>query len=99
MQTLAAIENNSRMVQNIPSGGGIGKLVARLFGCRHKEMSRPFSHQGQSYRTCVECGASRRFNLGRWETHGDFFYRMPTSHQLRAISATRKLNKAVGKGR
>jgi hypothetical protein len=71
------IKDNSNVVQNIPSGGGVGNWVARLFGCWHKEMSRPFSSQGQTYRTCLDCGASRKFNVGSWEMQGDFYYRRP----------------------
>ena len=77
MQTEARNNENSKLTQNIPSGGGIGNLVTRLFGCWHREMSRPFSSQGQTYRTCLNCGASRKFHLGRWEMQGDFFYRRP----------------------
>jgi hypothetical protein len=62
-------------MQSIPSGGGVGNFMARLFGCRHKEMSRPFSNQGQTYRTCLDCGARRKFNLGSWEMQGDYYYR------------------------
>ena len=51
----------------------------RLFGCWHSEMSRPFSSQGQTYRTCLSCGAQRQFNLKRWEMQGEFYYRLPTS--------------------
>lgn len=84
MQTLAAIKNNSALTQTIPSGGGIGKLVARVFGCWHKHMSRPFSEQGRSYKTCLDCGASRRFNTGRWEMQGSYFYRTPGNRTLAA---------------
>jgi hypothetical protein len=69
------IENKAKVIHNISSGGGIGHWVTRLFGCWHKEMSRPFSSQGQTYRTCLDCGASRRFNLRSWEMQGDFYYR------------------------
>lgn len=71
------MKDNINVLQDIPSGGGIGNWVTRLFGCWHKEMSRPFSGQGQTYRTCLNCGASRQFNVGRWEMQGDFFYRPP----------------------
>jgi hypothetical protein len=49
----------------------------RLFGCWHKEMSRPFTDQGQTFRSCVDCGARRQFNLRRWEMQGDFYYGLP----------------------
>jgi len=70
----AIMTNNSRVLAGIPSGGGVGGWITRLLGCWHKEMSRPFSHQGHSYRTCLNCGASRRFNVGSWEMQGKFYY-------------------------
>lgn len=75
MQTQEAIIRNSNMIRNIPSGRGVGKLVTRIFGCWHKEMSRPFSNQGQTYRSCLDCGARRKFNVGSWEMQGDYYYR------------------------
>lgn len=75
MQTQEAIIRNSNIIHNIPSGRGVGKLVARIFGCWHKEMSRPFSNQGQTYRTCLDCGARRKFNVASWEMQGDYYYR------------------------
>jgi len=78
MQTEKAImTTDSKVLQSIPSGGGIGKLVTRLLGCWHREMSRPFSHKGQAYRTCLNCGASRKFNVGRWEMQGSYYYASP----------------------
>ena len=79
MQAQQAITKDFSVVQNIPSGGGIGSLVARVFGCWHREMSRPFSRQGQSYRSCLNCGASRKFNVGRWEMTGNFYYARPSA--------------------
>ena len=55
--------------------GKIGNLMARVFGCWHWELSRPFSREGRAYRTCLNCGAQRQFNLGNWEMQGKFFYR------------------------
>jgi len=73
----AIMTNNSRVLAGIPSGGGVGGWITRLLGCWHKEMSRPFSHNGYSYRTCLDCGASRRFNVGSWEMQGKFYYATP----------------------
>lgn len=56
----------------------IGIWLTRILGCWHTEMSRPFSIQGQSYRTCLDCGAERQFNTRNWEMQGDFYYRLPT---------------------
>jgi hypothetical protein len=61
-------------VNSTPSLAG---WFTRVFGCWHRELSRPFTDQGQSYRTCLDCGARRQFNLGRWEMQGDFYYGLP----------------------
>ena len=50
------------------------RVTARIFGCWHLNMSRPFSRGNESYRTCVACGARRRFDLERWELVGSFYY-------------------------
>ena len=71
------------------AGGLVGKIgggLNRIFGCWHSEMSRPFSHDGQAYRTCLSCGARREFNTGSWKTEGDFYYRLPTSKHFRALN-------------
>ncbi len=75
MQTQQSIlSNNINVLNSIPSGGGAGSWVARVFGCWHREMSRPFSQAGRSYRTCLNCGAHRRFNVGNWEMQGSYYY-------------------------
>ena len=37
-------------------------------------MSRPFSRDGRAYRSCLNCGAQRQFNLGNWKMTGSFYY-------------------------
>ena len=64
----------------------ISGWIGRMFGCRHKEMSRPFSSDGQTYRACLNCGARRSFNIGRWEMRGDFYYSLPTSRHFRTLN-------------
>ena len=46
------------------------RLVQRLLGCWQHDLSRPFTHQGRTYRVCMNCGLSRDFNVQKWETHG-----------------------------
>jgi hypothetical protein len=58
----------------------ITDLMARVFGCWHVQLSRPFSHEGRAYRTCLSCGAQRQFNLGQWQMQGKFFYRIPSTN-------------------
>jgi len=57
--------------------GRLNTLMARVFGCRHADMSRPFSRDGRSYRSCLNCGAQRHFNLGNWKMQGGFYYGQP----------------------
>lgn len=49
-------------------------LLAKLFGCWHKDLSRPFAHGKTSYRSCLQCGARKRFNAETLETRGSFYF-------------------------
>jgi hypothetical protein len=49
-------------------------LMAKLFGCRHKNISRPFTQGKTAYRDCLDCGARRQFNPETWETQGSFYF-------------------------
>jgi hypothetical protein len=51
--------------------------LTRVFGCWHTEMSRPFTRDGESYRSCLECGARRKFDSARWEMVGAYYYDAP----------------------
>jgi len=65
----------------------------RMFGCWHMEMSRPFSHHGQAYRSCLNCGAQRKFNLSNWEMQGSYYYSRPNmrhQHMLAGLAAVKK---------
>lgn len=53
--------------------------LTRIFGCWHREMSRPFTLRAESYRVCLECGAHRHFNTQTWEMTGPYFYQSPAS--------------------
>ena len=53
---------------------GAEAWLTRVFGCWHKEMSRPFTLYSESYRVCLECGAHRRFNPQTWELVGPYYY-------------------------
>ena len=48
--------------------------TTRIFGCWHVNMSRPFSRGSETYRTCVACGARRRFDLDQCQMVGSFYY-------------------------
>ena len=55
-------------------GSKLRRVVSRIFGCWHVNLSRPFSRGNEIYRTCVACGARRRFDLEQWEMVGSFYY-------------------------
>lgn len=57
-------------------------LLAKFFGCEHKNISRPFISNRISYRTCLQCGARKQFNTETFETFGDFYY--PPAEKLEA---------------
>ncbi len=52
-------------------------FLAGLFGCRHKELTRPFTVGNNSHRSCTYCGAWRNFNPETLQTYGDFYYPQP----------------------
>lgn len=54
-------------------GARIG-LFGKMFGCWHKRLSRPFSNRRASYRTCLDCGARRKFDAQTLQTFGPFYY-------------------------
>ncbi len=54
-------------------GNKIG-IVGKLFGCWHKRMTRPFSDRNSSYRSCLECGARRKFDTQSFKTSGAFYF-------------------------
>ncbi len=71
---LTIAKSNVGQVNGLSLTGRITNLMARVFGCWHAELSRPFSRNGRAYRKCLSCGAQRQFHLGKWEMQGDFFY-------------------------
>lgn len=49
-------------------------LIGSLFGCWHKEISRPFTIGNNSYRACLHCGARKHFDPKILKTYGSFHY-------------------------
>lgn len=52
-------------------------IARRLFGCHHHDLSRPFTHDGESYKSCLTCGARKRFNPETYKMEGRFYYASP----------------------
>ena len=47
-------------LQNIERAKGaarVNRLLARLFGCRHKHLTFPLTVKKRTWRTCLDCGA------------------------------------------
>jgi hypothetical protein len=64
--------------------GSFGKKIGifvSLFGCWHKQLSRPFSNGRESYRTCLHCGARQKFDAAQMKTTKSFYY-PPTISQV-----------------
>ena len=49
-------------------------FVGRIFGCWHRNLSRPFTHGKKSYRVCLNCGARQNFNAETWTSSRGFYY-------------------------
>lgn len=49
-------------------------LMTKLFGCWHKNISRPFSQGKTAYRNCLDCGARRQFDPQTLKTYGHFHF-------------------------
>lgn len=49
-------------------------LLGKLFGCWHKQISRPFTIGKDSYRACLYCGARKHFDTQNLKTFGSFHY-------------------------
>lgn len=65
---------SSALVQEVEHFGKKIGLVATLFGCWHRNLSRPFTHGRQSYRVCLGCGARKNFNTETLITSRGFYY-------------------------
>ena len=50
------------------------RWLTRLFGCRHRNMSPPFTGGEETYRSCMRCGARRLFNVERGKMTGAYYY-------------------------
>ncbi len=70
-KTISLLESEAEVDMQV-FGEKVGILV-RLFGCGHRNLSRPFSHKRTAYRTCLQCGARKQFNTQTLKTFGGFY--------------------------
>lgn len=86
---MAVIEAHvtERSATGIAAGGSthLGRragLIGSIFGCWHRNLSRPLTRNGETYRACLKCGARRQFSLGTWELNGPYYYGSSSSQDL-----------------
>jgi hypothetical protein len=55
---------------------GISRIgvLRKMFGCRHREMSRPMTMRDRTVCLCFDCGAYRNFNTESFTLEGKFYY-------------------------
>ena len=57
-----------------PQTSSPNSWLTRLFGCRHRNMSPPFTSGEEMYRSCMRCGARRLFNVEWGKMTGAYYY-------------------------
>jgi hypothetical protein len=67
---------------------GLFHRLAEKFGCAHREMSRPFSRHGETYRVCISCGARREFDAKTWNSSGRHYYKPARVSELQDVDMT-----------
>ena len=81
-------ESNLNLAQSTAVFGKKIGILAALFGCRHKNLSRPFTYGKESYCACLNCGARKNFNAETLTTFGAFYY-PPKPLRSRAEASSR----------
>ena len=76
MQAVLEQNNIAEMIIDRTNGAFGAKIgiIGKLFGCRHKKISRPFSNRRAAYRACLDCGARKPFDTKSLRTFGSFYY-------------------------
>lgn len=72
-QSLAQSSYRKKAIDKQVFGAKVG-IFAKIFGCVHTNISRPFTFRGTSYRTCLGCGARKQFDSETLQTFGSFYY-------------------------
>jgi hypothetical protein len=61
------LQLNSRLIDDLKY------FMARITGCWHRKLSRPFTRGKQTFRVCIRCGMYRDFDLQDWKSTGRFY--------------------------
>lgn len=76
LSKLQRMSSGKRRGRSVVDGHVFGTklgLAARLFGCWHEDVGRPFVRGKSAYRTCLKCGARRQFDPATLVTFGSFY--------------------------
>ena len=84
LETLESYSDANRVKASRVSHA-FGRWIGDLFGCQHKQMSRPFSRHGETYRVCIACGAHREFDTQKWNSSGPYYFKEARTTDLRRI--------------
>jgi hypothetical protein len=76
-----------------------GTAIARLFGCRHRKLSRPFTGGEQTYIACLTCGMRRAFDPEMWTPYGSFYAEKTREDFPKAAACLRERRRVVQSGR
>jgi hypothetical protein len=74
----ASLEHDSGRLDSAARQSIPMRWLTRLFGCWHKKMSPPYTGEGVTYRTCMNCGARRQFDAGRGKMTGAYYHSSPS---------------------
>jgi len=69
----AVFEQDSLMTSSSDHYSQVKRIFRRALGCWHRNLSLPFTRGSETYRTCTDCGARRRFNLNEWTMVGAYY--------------------------
>ena len=74
----------------------LGYFLQRLVSCRHRDMGRPFTREGRTYRSCAKCGMRREFDLETWKMKGRYYQEpvgaLGSARRSWSETSTRKAN-------
>ena len=88
--TLETLEHysNDDQLRLSKIGTVLNRWFSEIFGCQHREMSRPFSRHGETYRVCITCGARRQFDDQTWNSSGRYYHKPARTCDLQDIDTT-----------
>ncbi len=66
----------------------------RIFGCKHRQLSRLFTIKGRTYQVCLDCGAELEYDLALMQPTGRCIEQAVTHPDSVAIARQKQLSVA-----